>query len=90
MQENFKNLEKWSQKWLLRFNSQKYCFYEDWKNKRAITSVRDREELREVHIEKDLKLVINTNLNFKEHLAVKIIRVNIMVGVNKRKFITLD
>ena len=44
------------------------------------------EELEHVFLEKDLRVLIDSNLTFEDHIAEKVKKANLMLGLIKRSF----
>lgn len=61
----------WTQQWILKFNKSKckilHIGKKNPKNKYLIGSNKDKTELEETELEKDLGIFIDPNLDFKKH-----------------------
>ena len=93
LQDDLHELEKWSDKWLLKFHPDK-CHvltlgtfdnikhterYKIWNH-----------ELEHVFEEKDLGIVVDSELTFAEHISSKVKKANTIVGLLRRSFTYLD
>ena len=93
LQEDVNKLEQWSDKWLLRFNTNK-CHVltlgklENIQHTHRYTLYDD--ELDHVFEEKDLGVIIDMDLNFEEHMSSKIGKANGIMGLIRRTFSYLD
>ena len=77
-------MENWSQKWLLTFHPDKYHVLTTGKfeNIRHTCrySVYDK-ELEHVFNETDLGVVMDADLNFEDHMSLKVNKVNAIMGL---------
>jgi ribonuclease P/MRP protein subunit RPP40 len=93
LQSDIYSLENWSQKWLLSFHPDK-CHvlttgkFENIRHTHRYT-VNNR-ELEHVFEEKDLGVVMDSDLNFEEHMSLKINKANAIMGMIRRSFTFLD
>ena len=82
-------LEEWSSTWLLKFNPNK-CHvlslgkFENTKYTERYTVYGN--EIEHVFEEKDLGVIIDTQLTFEDHIATKVKKANAMVGLIRRSF----
>jgi hypothetical protein len=71
LQNDLTNLEKWSQNWLLRFNTKKckvmHLGYHNSKYQFTMGSGNDEHKLENTECEKDLGVHVNPSLNFSKH-----------------------
>ena len=93
IQEDINALECWSDKWLLKFNTDK-CHVltlgklDNTKYTHRYTLYKD--ELDHVFEEKDLGVIIDMELTFEEHMSSKIKKANGIMGLIRRTFSYLD
>ena len=93
LQKDLNTLENWSSKWLLNFNCDK-CHVltvgklENIKHTQRYTLY--EKELEHVFEEKDLGVVIDTELNFEDHISSKVKKANMIMGLIRRSFSFLD
>ena len=93
LQKDIHELENWSNKWLLRFNTEK-CH---------VLTVGRTEDIRHTHNyqlyennldhvfeEKDLGVTIDSELRFEEHISAKVNKANSIVGLIRRSFAYLN
>ena len=93
LQQDLDSLECWSQKWLLRFNTDKCHVLTLGKFENIMHTHRYKiygKELQHVFEEKDLGVIIDSDLKFEEHMAQKIKTANIVMGLIRRSFSFLD
>lgn len=93
LQRDLTALEEWSKKWLLRFHPGK-CHvltlgrFENIRHTERYTIC--NEELEHVFEEKDLGVLIDSDLTFSEHISSKVRIANAIVGQIRRTFSYLD
>ena len=93
LQEDVDSLERWSRKWLLSFNPDK-CHvlslgrFENIKHTHRYNIYES--ELEHVFEEKDLGVIIDSELKFEEHMSAKIKKANSIFGLIRRSFSFLD
>ena len=93
LQSDLKALEDWSKKWLLSFHPEKchVLTLGRFENIRYTERYRIcQKELEHVFEEKDLGVIMDSELNFTEHISSKIRIANAMVGLIRRSFSYLD
>ena len=93
LQNDIKNLEQWSRKWLLEFNPDKCHVLSLGKFENIIYAHRYEiygEELEHVFEEKDLGVIIDSNLTFEDHIAMKVKKANTIMGLIRRSFTYLS
>ena len=93
IQEDINELEQWSDKWLLRFNTDKCHVLTLGKIENIQHTFRYTlydKELDHVFEEKDLGVIIDMDLNFEEHMSSKIGKANGIMGLIRRTFSYLD
>ena len=93
LQADLAALQRWSEKWLLRFHPDK-CHVltlgklEDIRHTFRYTI--SQQELEHVFEEKDLGILIDSNLRFEEHISSKVNKANAIMGLIRRTFTFLD
>ena len=93
LQADLAALQRWSEKWLLRFHPDK-CHVltlgklEDIKHTFRYNI--SQQELEHVFEEKDLGILIDSNLRFEEHISSKVNKANAIMGLIRRTFTFLD
>ena len=93
LQKDIDALNRWSDIWLLRFNTDK-CHvltigkFENIAHTHRYTLYGD--ELDHVFEEKDLGVTIDMELTFEEHVATKVKKANSIMGLIRRSFSFLD
>lgn len=93
LQSDIKALELWSNRWLLRFHPDKCHVLTIGKLENIIYANRyslNDHELEHVFEEKDLGVIIDSELKFEEHIADKVKKANSLVGIIRRSFSYLD
>ena len=93
LQSDIDALQSWSNKWLLRFNSDKchVLTLGKFENIRYTHRYKlNQHELEHVFEEKDLGVIIDSDLTFNEHISTKIKKANAIVGLIRRTFSFLD
>ena len=86
-------LEKWSDKWLLKFHPDKchVLTLGKFNNIKHIERYKIwNQDLEHVFEEKDLGTIIDSKLTFVEHISSKVKKANIIVGLIRRSFTYLD
>ena len=88
LQYDLDSLQAWSEKWLLRFHPDKCCILKLGKenNNEYYLGSTPRTKLKEIQKEKDLGVIIDNKLSFKEHIAHCTAKANRMVGLIRRSF----
>ena len=93
LQNDIDSPQHWSHKWLLNFNADK-CHdltIGKFENIRHTHRYKIHErELDHVFEEKDLGVHFDAELKFEEHMAIKIKKANLIVGLIRRSFSYLD
>lgn len=93
IQHDIETLEKWSEDWLLKFHPDK-CHvltigrFSDIKH--AHPYKLHGEELEHVFSEKDLGVIIDSELSFEQHISEKVMKANSIMGLIRRSFTYLD
>ena len=93
LQADIDRLENWSKKWLLRFHPDKCHVLSLGKIENTVHTHRYSicgREMEHVGEEKDLGVVIDSELSFDEHISAKVNKANAMVGLIRRAFSYLD
>ena len=91
LQQDIDKLQEWTDKWLLRFHPDKCCVLKIGKDNDNEYQMRDtinqtQITLKETQNEKDLGVVIDNKLCFKDHIAQVTSKANRMVGLIRRSF----
>ena len=91
LQKDIDELQNWSDKWLLKFHPDKCCVLKIGKDNGNKYEMGDmnkgsRTTLKETQKEKDLGVIIDNKLSFKDHVAHATARANRMVGLIRRSF----
>jgi hypothetical protein len=93
LQKDIDALNRWSDMWLLRFNTDK-CHVLTMGKFHNITHTHRYtlygDELEHVFEEKDLGVIIDMELTFEEHIATKVKKANGIMGLIRRSFSFLD
>ena len=93
LQSDIDKLQKWSEKWLLKFHPDKCHVLSLGKEERTVHTERYSicgREMDHVFEEKDLGVLIDSGLTFEEHILSKVQKANVMVGLIRRTFSYLD
>ena len=93
LQKDIDALNNWSEKWLLKFNTDKCHVLTLGKIDNIMHTHRYTlygDELEHVFEEKDLGVIIDMELTFDEHIATKVKKANQMMGLIRRTFSFLD
>ena len=99
LQKDLDNLDDWSDKWQLRFHPDKCSVLKCGKKKSDCTyymqstqndGTRQYVPLSESKAEKDLGVLVDENLSFRNHIAQAVMKANRVVGIIRRSFDTLD
>jgi len=89
LQQDIEAMEKWSKDWLLKFHPDKchvLTLGKFWNIKHAHPYAIGESVLEHVDKEKDLGVIIDSNLTFDEHICGKIKKANSIVGLISRSF----
>ena len=93
LQFDLNTLEEWSDEWLLRFHPDKCHVLTLGKFENIMHTERYKicnKELEHMFEEKDLGVIIDSELSFSEHIASKVRIANAIVGIIRRSFYFLD
>ena len=93
LQSDIDSLVEWSNKWLLKFHPDKCHVLTTGKFENIQYTHRYRvcdRELEHVFEEKDLGVVMDSNLNFEDHIISKVNKANSIMGLIRRSFSFLD
>ena len=93
IQNDIDTLEKWSHDWLLRFHPDKCHVLTIGKFsniKHAHRYMLEGEVLEHVFLEKDLGVLIDSDLSFAEHISKQVNKANSVLGLIKRSFENLN
>ena len=93
LQEDIQKLETWTKHWLLRFNINKCHVLTLGKFEHIRYTHRYRisdTELEHVFDEKDLGIIVDSDLSFDEHICSKVNKANQIMGLIRRSFAHLD
>ena len=95
LQEDLNKLESWSSKWLLKFHPQKCSVIKlGYKKSEAEYHMTGKNSdgsnyiltLAESEVEKDLGVIVDSRLSFKQHVAQCTTKANRIVGIIRRTF----
>ena len=90
IQSDLNNLVKWSEKWQLPFNASK-CKVIHFGHKNANTDYYMNDVcLQTVRSEKDLGVIVDSDLKFHEHTAAASKKANQVLGIIKKSYVTRD
>ena len=93
LQSDLNTLEEWSDEWLLRFHPDKCHVLTLGKFENIMHTERYKicnKELEHMFEEKDLGVIIDSELSFSKHIASKVRTANAIVGLIRRSFSFLD
>lgn len=93
LQDDIAKLENWSDLWLLRFHPDKCHLLTLGKLENIMHCHRYKvggKEIEHVFDEKDLGIVIDSDLTFAEHIIEKVKKANSIVGIIRRSFTSLQ
>ena len=93
LQCDLNSLERWTEKWLLKFNTSKCHVLTLGKFENIVHTQRytiHGDELEHVFEEKDLGVVFESELKFEQHIAQKVKKANQIMGLIRRSFSYLD
>ena len=93
LQKDIDALNRWSDTWLLKFNTDKCHVLTMGKFENIVHTQRYTlygDELDHVFEEKDLGVIIDMELTFEEHIATKVKKANGIMGLIRRSFSFLD
>ena len=82
LQSDISLLQNWSEKWLLKFNTEKCHVLTIGKFENVMYTHRYKmhdNELEHMFEEKDLGVIVDTELKFEEHISTKVNKSNAMV-----------
>ena len=89
LQNDLDSLEDWSERWLLRFNPDKCHVLTLGKFENIMHTHRYKiygTEIEHVFDEKDLGIMIDSELKFEEHISLKARKANAIMGMIRRSF----
>lgn len=88
LQQDLDKLNEWSQNWLLRFHPDKCCVLKLGKenNHEYYMGSETRVKLKETTKEKDLGVIVDNQLSFKDHINSCTAKANRIVGLIRRTF----
>ena len=89
IQKDIDELEKWSNDWLLRFHPDKCHVLTIGKHSNIVHAhpySLAGNQLEHTFIEKDLGVLIDSDLSFEEHISKQVNKANSMLGVIRRSF----
>ena len=94
LQQDLDNLQKWSDKWQLRFNASKCKVMHVGKQTEisnySMTANNKTLTLETTQTEKDLGVNVDKDLNFEEHVQIQTKKANKLLGMIRRTFTCLD
>ena len=87
LQEDINRLNEWSEIWKLRFHLQKCKILDLGRRERINYDYKlGNTNLEHSQLEKDIGVMIDPKLNFREHMNMKINKGNTIVGIIRRSF----
>lgn len=89
LQNDIDKLVNWSDRWLLKFNSSK-CNHMHLGDSEAHSYKMGNDILNSVTEEKDLGIIIDSKLNFQQHISKQVNKANQKLGIIRRTFNHLD
>ena len=94
LQQDLSNLQHWSEKWQLRFNTTK-CKVKHLGNQAESSDYfmlanNDLNTLETVHMENDLMVNVDDELNFEEHVQIQTTKANKLLSMIRRSFSYID
>ena len=96
LQSDLSKMEEWAAKWQLRFHPEKCIVLRlGKKNIDTQTEYHMKREsgtvvLKEVHAEKDLGVLVDSKLSFKDQVSQVALKGNRVLGIVRRTFVSLD
>ena len=96
IQQDLDNLVNWADKWQLQFNSDKcHVLHLGYRNQHYSYHMRkhnssEKVELASSDYEKDLGILVDTDLSFSKHIETQVGKANRLVGLIRRLFTYLD
>ena len=90
LQNDLEGLISWSSKWQLPFNTDKCECLNIGKNNPYVKYKMGGNELKQARFEKDLGVIIDRDLKFREQAATAIKKANSTLGIIKKAFACLD
>ena len=81
LQKDLNRLDTWSKDWLLKFHPQKCKFMKIGKDDKNINYTLKDQNLQKVMEEKDIRVIIDDQLEFESHISEKINKANKMFGL---------
>lgn len=90
LQEDLKDLQAWTERWLLNFHPDKCKYMRIGRSDIEDPGYKFETQLERTTSEKDIGVIFNEKLNFSEHLAEKINKANKIVGIIRWSFVNLD
>lgn len=94
LQQDLDSLQKWSNKWQLRFNTSKCKVMHLGKQEDPHTYYMERDQkpaaLETTSVEKDLGVNVDSDLNFEEHVETQTSKATKLLGMIRRTFTHID
>ena len=93
LQDDILRLEAWSDMWLLKFHPDKCHLLSLGKHENIKYCHRykvSEQEIEHIFEEKDLGIIVDSDLTFSEHITDKVRKANSLVGIIRRSFSYLD
>ena len=90
LQKDVSEMDAWSKTWLIKFNLEKCHILTFGKPKHIAPYRLGNRVLDRVQLEKDLGVILDSNLSFESHMSTKISKANQIVGLIRRSFSFLD
>lgn len=94
LQSDLINLEKWSEKWLLKFHPNKCKVLAIKSKEKRVYSMSgttgEQLDLDNITSEKDIGVTVDEDLNFRTHIQLGVNKANSILGLIRRTFTFLD
>ena len=94
LQEDLNVLETWAERWQLRFHPDKCTVLKVGRSSSVsqyhMTKGAEPVVLTETKVERDLGVVVDSQLSFKDHISQVISKSNKFLGIIRRSFVNLD
>ena len=90
LQEDIDCMKKWCERWLLSFHPKKWKYLRIGNCEAGNEEYSMSEKIKEIISEKDIRVVIDSKLDFSDHLTEKMNKANRLEGLIRRTFVSLD
>ena len=90
LQCDLNNISTWSSEWQLPLNSQKCKILHLGHNNPNQNYIMDGKPLENVDAERDLGVLVDSNLTFRRHISATIQKANQMLGIIRRAFVNIN